>query len=194
MSAEAVPSAPAAGSMPLAAPATARLQGLVTAHSRVVWRFLRRLGLSAADADDGLQDVMLVAARRLEDIRIGSERAFLLGTAYRTASSLRQVRGRRREVSDDVLMEMSDPAPHPDAATEQRRARRLLDEVLSNMPLERRAVFVAAEFEGLSLTEIADVLGIPRGTAASRLRAARDDFKSHVARLQARFQIARGST
>ncbi|HMR76678.1 MAG TPA: sigma factor-like helix-turn-helix DNA-binding protein, partial [Polyangiaceae bacterium] len=68
------------------------------------------------------------------------------------------------------------------------------DEVLSNMPLERRAVFVAAEFEGLSLTEIADVLGIPRGTAASRLRAARDDFKSHVARLQARFQIARGST
>ncbi len=192
LAAEAVISAPYSGNPPQVMPASDRLHGLVTEHSRVVWRFLRRLGLGEADADDALQEVMLVAARRLDDIRFGSERPFLLSTAYRIASSVRSVRGRRQEVSDDVLLEMSDPTPHPDSLADQLRARQLLDQVLASMPLERRAVLVAAEFEGLSLTEIAETLGIPRGTAASRLRAARDDFKSHVSRLQTRLHSQRG--
>lgn len=185
-------SAPISGDPPRAVPASDRLRTLVTEHSRVVWRFLRRLGLAEADADDALQEVMLVAARRLSDIRFGSERSFLLSTAYRIASAMRSVRNRRQEVSDEVLLELSDPSPHPDSLTDQRRARQLLDRVLAQMPLEKRAVLVAAEFEGLSLTEIAEALEIPRGTVASRLRSARDEFQGHVDRLQARLHPRRG--
>ncbi len=172
-------------SLPLGGTASDRLEALVSEHSRVVWRFLRRLGLSEADADDALQEVMLVAARRLDDIHSGSERAFLLSSAYRIAVAAHRVRARRQEVSEEVLVEMADPSPHPDSVVEQRRTLQLLDEVLATLSIKSRAVFVAAEFEGLSLTEIAKVMGIPRGTAASRLRLARDEFHSRVARLEA---------
>ena len=174
--------------------ATDRLHALVSENSRAVWRFLCRLGLSEADADDALQEVMLVAARRLEDIRPGKERAFLLSSAYRVAAAARRVRTRRQEVSAELLLEMADPNPHPDSVLEQRRALRLLDEVLGQMSIERRAVFVAAEFEGLSLTEIAEVMGVPRGTAASRLRLAKEEFRARVERLEAHHNPARSGS
>ena len=41
------------------------------------------------------------------------------------------------------------------------------------MPLELKAVFILFELERMTTTEVAEVLGIPRGTAASRLRRAR---------------------
>ncbi len=40
------------------------------------------------------------------------------------------------------------------------------------LPLEQRAVFVLHHYVGLPLVEIADTLGIPAGTARSRLHYA----------------------
>ena len=44
-----------------------------------------------------------------------------------------------------------------------------------------REVFVLFEIEGLKMHEIADVVGIPAGTVASRLRRARNVFRARVA-------------
>ena len=170
-----------------------RLRTVVTQNARTVWRFLRRLGLSDADADDATQEVMLVVARKLDSIRDGSERSFALSTAFRVASSMKRLNGRRQEISDEALVEMSDPLPRPDAVAERKRDLELLDEILASMPLDLCAVLVAAEFEGLSLSEMADAFGIPRGTAASRLRAAREDFRARVARYEARTRPTRGA-
>jgi RNA polymerase sigma-70 factor (ECF subfamily) len=54
------------------------------------------------------------------------------------------------------------------------------------MPLELRAVFVLFELEQIKVAEIATMLGIPEGTAASRLRRAREHFQDAVRRLEAR--------
>jgi RNA polymerase sigma-70 factor (ECF subfamily) len=48
------------------------------------------------------------------------------------------------------------------------------------MSSDLRIVFVLYEFEEMHMTEIAGVLGIPRGTVASRLRRARLDFRARV--------------
>src|SRR5512146_863192 len=74
---------------------------LVRAEFEWLWRVLRRIGLSAADADDATQQVFLVASRRSAEIR-GSARAFLYGTAVRVAANMRRTLRRRREVSDDA--------------------------------------------------------------------------------------------
>src|SRR5512145_2850432 len=62
----------------------------------LVWRVLRRLGLSPADADDAAQDVCLVALRRDAEIRPEKRRAFLTATAVNVATTLRRTVARRR--------------------------------------------------------------------------------------------------
>jgi len=58
--------------------------------------------------------------------------------------------------------------------------------VLAQMPLELRTVFVLFELEEMTTPEIAELVGVPVGTAASRLRRAREEFQRLVARVQAR--------
>lgn len=71
-------------------------------------------------------------------------------------------------------------APLPDQAAEQRRARVLLDRFLSSIPEDLATAFVLFELEGLERHEVAELLGIPMGTAASRLRRAREAFQKAV--------------
>ena len=52
------------------------------------------------------------------------------------------------------------------------------------MPDDLRVVFVLYELEEMSTPEIAALLEIPPGTAASRLRRAREAFDRLVARIQ----------
>jgi RNA polymerase sigma-70 factor (ECF subfamily) len=165
--------------------ADARLRALVEGQYDFIWRSLRRLGVPDTDTDDCSQQVFLVASRKLDDIQPGCERAFLFSTALRVASDARRSRLRRREVFEEVD-EPRDSAPNPEQVVEQKRARALLDEVLDSLPMELRAVFVLFELEELPSADIAEVLSIPVGTVASRLRRAREEFQRIVARLKAR--------
>jgi len=163
-----------------------RLRELVDAYFEFIWRSLRRLGVPLSDTDDATQEVFMVASRRLGDITPGSERSFLFGTALRVASTQRRSAERRREQPDGTLEDWVDSKPGPDALTEQRRARRMLDEILDGLELDVRTVFVLFELEELTAPEISELLGIPLGTVASRLRRARDDFRSELVRRRAR--------
>jgi RNA polymerase sigma-70 factor (ECF subfamily) len=167
----------------------ARLQAMVDEQFDFVWRTLARMSIPRADLADSVQQVFLVASRRLPSIAVGSERSFLLGTALRVAADVRRTLGRRREVSVDVGDEGDESAeapsldPAPDELAHQKRLRGLLDGVLAAMPDDLRVVFVLFELEELSTPEIAALLGIPLGTAASRLRRAREAFDRRIARI-----------
>jgi RNA polymerase sigma-70 factor, ECF subfamily len=161
---------------------SARIAELVRDHLTFVWRSLRRLGLSVAEADDATQQVMLTAARRLEEVLPGRERPFLFASALRIASSTRRKLDRRRET--DIGETLPDPGPDPEALVEQRRARALLDSVLETLPLDLRAVFVLYEIEELTVPEIGRVLELKIGTVASRLRRAREEFAAAVRRIE----------
>jgi RNA polymerase sigma-70 factor (ECF subfamily) len=149
-----------------------------------VWRVLRRLGLEPSDADDAAQRVMLVAAERRADIRSEQVRSFLYQTAVFMASRHRRTQRRRREVPDVDLEQTSDPNADPETLLAQRRAREQLDAILERMPSDLRAAFVLFEIEGMSKDEVALALGIPAGTAASRLRRAREDFAKRAERIR----------
>jgi RNA polymerase sigma-70 factor, ECF subfamily len=167
--------------------ADARLRTLVHDHYDFIWRSLRRLGVPHTDVDDCAQQVFWVAARKLAIITEGSERAFLFSTALRVASDARRSRVRRREVpQEDDAPQPCDAGPRPDEIADQRRARALLDEVLAQLPLDLRTVFVLFELEEMPTQEIATLLELPTGTVASRLRRAREEFQKLVRRLQAR--------
>ncbi len=163
-----------------------RLRAMVDAHHATSWRFLRRLGLGPSDADDAMQDVLLVVMRKLDDIAPRAERAFMLRTAYRIGC---RKRARRPQLS---AREQVDPTAHPDVLVDHKHARELLDAVLARMSDDLRAVFVLYEIERLTMAEIAETLEVKPGTVASRLRRARDDFETRVARMEKRLSFKEG--
>ena len=155
-----------------------QFDALVQTELDFVWRLLRRFGLSRSDADDAAQQVFLVAARRLSELVPGKERSFLYGTAVRIASNLRRGSKRRREAPEEQPPLAAAGEEQPDELLERRRACAFLDELLQQLPEELRRVLVLAEIEQLTLARIAELDGIPAGTAASRLRRARAAFRA----------------
>jgi RNA polymerase sigma-70 factor (ECF subfamily) len=161
----------------------ARLAQIFSAHHASVWRALRRRGLPADAAEDATQETFVLAAERLPDIQSGSERAFLIGTALRLARTL----GRktvRWELDEDMDQRFSGVRD-----TDETRADiQLCDLVLSKVDPDLAEVFVLYELEGLTSPEIAQLLEIPLGSVASRLRRAREQFRAAAARVQKSIQ------
>jgi RNA polymerase sigma-70 factor (ECF subfamily) len=168
-----------------------RFAELFDAHHDVIWRALRRLGVPLSHVDDATQRVFIVAARRLDEIREGEEIQFLYGVALKVQSELRRRDPARRFVADeDALASVADSAPGADEQLIAKEARAALDHVLSEMPDDLRRILVFVELEGQAVAVVAELLEIPAGTAASRLRRARETFSEGARRLRAR--LARG--
>lgn len=162
----------------VALPRRDRLELAISAHYELVWRMLRRLGVLDAAVEDAAQRVMIVLAARLDDVRPGAERAFMVATAVRVAADFRKVRARAREHLDaELLAAMPSHAPLADELLDRARARVLLDVVLNQMPDELRTIFVLFELEELKMAAIAELLSLAPGTVASRLRRARAQFE-----------------
>jgi RNA polymerase sigma-70 factor (ECF subfamily) len=173
-------------------PSPERVAGLVREHYGFVWRLLRRLGLREGDADDAAQQVFLVAVDRLAGVERERERSFLYGVALNVGSRARRSEQRRREEPLEAAGEGVAGEPSAEQLLERRQARDALDALLAEMPDELRVVFVLFELEELSTPQIAEICAIPVGTAASRLRRAREDFEERVARLEARRRFSGG--
>lgn len=164
--------------------AAERVRDVVARDYAMVWRFLRRLGVPERDVDDLAQAVFARVLARAELIVPGAERAYLMKAAYHASFEGRRALGRARSRSSDVeLDELRSAEPLPDESLVDRRQRELLDAALERLSPDLRAVFTLFELEELTFTEIAELLGIPRGTVASRLRRAREIFSDAVRRL-----------
>jgi RNA polymerase sigma-70 factor (ECF subfamily) len=161
-----------------------RVRVLYEDHHDVVWRFLRRIGLDDAAAADVTHQTFLVAIARLDDIEAGKARSFLCGTALRLAKKAMSS-ARSREDLVEELPEI-DTGARPDDQVEHQRRLRLLDATLRKLPEDLRVALVLHDLEGYSQREMAELLEIPDGTAASRLRRAREAFdtllEAHVER------------
>ncbi len=162
--------------------AAGRVRRLHLDYLDSITRYLGRLGITAADVDDVAQEVFLVAAAKLGPIAAGSERAFLYGIAARVAHNTRRANGRRHRAYERYWLDAPEPTPSQEELSDHLRARALLDAALQEMSAELRGVFVLYEMEGLPVPEIAQRLALPTGTAASRLRRAREAFTDRIAR------------
>lgn len=152
-------------------------------HFDSLWRLVARLGVPRHSVDDVVQEVFITASRRHADIREGQERRFLIGTAVRVSANYRTRACVRHEVAQgDWLDRASCSAPSAEQLLIEKRAREQLEQALDGLPAQQRSVFVLYELEGFSVAEIAELLDLPTGTAASRLARARARFSQCVAR------------
>lgn len=153
---------------------------------------LRRLGVAPADLPDVTQDTLVAVHGHWSEYDPDRPiRPRLFAFAARLAANHRrrpEVRRARAGVSDPMTDALAHEGPGPDAALDASRDRALVLVALESLDDDRRAVFVAAEIEGLSMPEIAASLGIPLNTGYTRLRLARTDFVAAVTRLRPRTQ------
>ena len=154
-------------------------------YADFVWRSLQRLGVVTSNLEDALQDVFVVVHRRLDSYDGTSKiSTWLFGICLRVASAYRKRAYLRHESGQFDLSETRDDAPtaDPEQGALRHEAERRLEQGLAEMGLERRAVFVMFEIEGLPTQAIADILGIPKGTVHSRLHKAREEFTAVLSR------------
>jgi RNA polymerase sigma-70 factor, ECF subfamily len=149
-------------------------------HFDFVFRNVRRAGVADAQVDDAVQDVFLVALRRLSDYRAGSDpKSWLFAIVARVASNYRRSQQRRWGVG-----ELSEEQPGTEAGPFERTAHaasvRLLHGFLAVLPEDQRHVFILAELEQMTAPEIATALDVKLNTVYSRLRVAREKLAEYV--------------
>lgn len=153
-----------------------RLDAAYLEHHEAIWRTVRRLGVSPEVAADATQQAYLIAAERVETIFLGSEKAFLYSTALRSARGIERKNRSAELVEEPDAIHNALGGPSGDVTT-RHAAADFLGRLLGRMDPALVAIFVLYELEGFSSPEIAEIVGVPLGTVASRLRRARAKFK-----------------
>jgi RNA polymerase sigma-70 factor, ECF subfamily len=179
-------SEPASAENPTKASPEPRLdaEALFRDHALFVARFLHHLGVPAADLDDLVQDVFLVAHRKGGYLPGPAQpRTWLAAIAVRIERTRWRAHRRRELRLSALAVEAQRGSAAPDDAVESLASRQMLERALGTLQLEQRAAFVLYELEGRPCEEIAKVLGVPLGTVYSRLHTARRRFLSACAAL-----------
>jgi len=148
-------------------------------HKDAVYRFAWRMSGSEEAAEDIAQEVFLTLLARPErfDPARGALRSFLLGVARNLA--LKKWREQHRWVDlDEEAIEL------PPASFEKLDISEAVGAAVHALPLLQREALILAEYEGLSLEEIAQTVGAEIGTVKSRLHRARENLRHALAPLK----------
>jgi len=160
-------------------------------YAETIRRHLARLTENDASAQDLVQETFLRVWTRAEQ---WDGRGSFAGWLYRIATNLafnylRSMRRKREQPLEALAAEdeaeqdympawMMDPSPGPDAAFESIEQREQFWHLVQGLPEDKRDVLYLVHEMEMSIHDAADELGIPEGTAKSRLHYA----KKHLAR------------
>jgi RNA polymerase sigma-70 factor (ECF subfamily) len=178
-------------------------QGDVDAFRDLVRRYESRahsiaLGVvgSREDAEDVVQEAFLKAFRNLGSFRGQSSfYTWFYRIVFNLAIDLSRKRYRKSESSmgdtaamDSLTMHSAGDAsdflgsvPNPDQVFQRNDLGKSIAKALDSLSSEHRAVIMLREIEGLSYSEISDVVGCSKGTVMSRLHHARKRLQRALA-------------
>ena len=151
-------------------------------HRNAVFRFAYRMLGSVETAEDVTHDCFLSLIRRPQGFAAsrGGLRTYLYGVTRNLSLKYFRTAGRESAL-DDLSVE-------PAVPVRELPLRRVLDEELTQKikaavtslpPLQREAL-VLFEYEGLTLSEIAEIVGADVGAVKARLHRARERLRSSL--------------
>jgi RNA polymerase sigma factor (sigma-70 family) len=139
-----------------------------------VWKYVRRMAGGDDAAWDVAQDVWLRVLRGIGRLRDGTRlRPWLFGIARRALMD-RLRHQYATPVDSDVDLSALPADVCSDQPEEELEA---MERGLASLPVIEREVLMLFYLRELSLTEVADVLGVPIGTVKSRLFRARRQLR-----------------
>lgn len=159
-------------------------QRLIQQSVASVARFFGNKVAHFDDRPDLVAKTFEVVLRKLGDYRGDSTfRAYVLGIARNVLRDYLKALRRRPTVTpieDASLVELT---RSPTARVAEAQGRQLLLVALRAIPLHAQIVLELSLFEELGRAEIADILGVPEGTIASRIRRGRVALDQQLAGL-----------
>ena len=151
-------------------------------HKDSLYRYLARMSYDRDAVDDVFQEVWgkIINARSTYK-PTAKFRTFLFRVAHNCFIDHLRRNERHRQPSLDDVEPPASPVPEPDEQTERALLRRRLDAALAGLPDAQRDAWLLHEEAGLNVDHIAQVTGVNRETAKSRLRYAVDKLRAALA-------------
>jgi len=160
---------------------------LVLAYQELAYNVAYRILGNEDRAMDATQDAFLRGYRALEQFRGGSFKVWILRIVTNCCYDQLRASQRRPTTSlDDILEDdehtrlFEDDGELPEEHVERQELDAAIQEGLTGLPDEQRAVLVMSDIEGLSYEEIARVISVPLGTIKSRLSRGRAKLRDYL--------------
>ena len=163
---------------------TRELQDVLSRHLPSFYRKAYRDLGNAADAEDAVQDALLLAYKHLDQFKGQAQLSTWL-TAIVTNSARMQLRRRPRQIhlsldekfgdgqAPPLAEQVADEGPGPEEECRASELRGRLNEFVGQLSPRLRRTFQLRELDGLSTSETARILGVPHGTVKVQLARAR---------------------
>lgn len=150
----------------MATPPATNWQPWLTEHGARLLLFARTQSRCEADAEDLLQDALVEASRKCEGRP--PDLPLVYATLRRRAIDLARSTDRRGAREESAMREVE--TCWFDDTIEKKESAQLIDWAMKKMPKKFREVLMLKIWSELTFAQIADTLGIPLNTAASRYR------------------------
>ena len=152
---------------------------LYDAHAPALYRFLLSLSGSEADTHDLLQDLFIKLVRQPHVILKDPE-AYLFRAARNGYTDLIRRTSRRAGALSAYEKLLDPPDIHPIQPPNAPSHPQGIFHALADLPEEQRAIVHLKFWENLTFSRIAEILGIPPNTAASRYRYAMEHLRKSL--------------
>lgn len=163
---------------------------LVEQHQTQVYNLCLRMVGSREDAADLAQEAFLRAWKGLPYFQFGSSFSTWL---YRLTSNvcIDFLRGQKRrsavsitfldEKDEEKQLDLPDPAAGPEDLAIQLESQEQIARAMNDLAVEYRQALTLRVIQGLSYTQIAELLDIKEGTVKSRIARAREQLRKILA-------------
>ena len=153
-------------------------------HLDAAYNLARWLTRDPADADDVVQEAYMRAFRFADGFHGGDSRSWILKIVRNTCFTWLK-KNRAKEIVYELEEEQHEAdASNPEELLIESADRKLLKELLDELPPPYKEIIVLRDLEGLSYKEISAVTELPLGTVMSRLARARKRLQSGALNLQ----------
>lgn len=168
------------------------LDDLLTRHQRRVYRFGLKMCRDPEDAQDVLQDTLLAVARTVKDFRGASSVSTWLYSIARSFCIKKRRRSKFAPAEEESLeaggpgeeaRQIADSARGPEDALAGRQVEAALERAIEALDPMYREVLMLRDVEGLTASEVGEIMGLTVEAVKSRLHRARLAVREAVAPL-----------
>lgn len=135
---------------------------------------------------DLIQETFLACVDGRQRLRAtNSLRSYLFSVAYKKLCSYYRRRHRQPAAFESSEVSVKELEPGPSSVVARRQEHRLLIDALRSIPIDHQVILELCYWEGHTAAELGEILGVPLGTAKTRIRRARQLLSERVEQLGA---------